>query len=66
MIYSTCSVMEDENESVIRNFLAQQEEFTVVPFTLPGGIQAPEGMLTLWPHRNGTDGFFISKLMKRN
>ena len=66
MIYSTCSVMEDENESVIRNFLAQQEDFTAVPFTLPGGIQAPEGMLTLWPHRNGTDGFFISKLMKRN
>ena len=65
MVYSTCSVMEEENEDVVRGFLAQHEAFTPVAFTLPGGIHAPEGMVTLWPHTHGTDGFFISKLMKR-
>lgn len=65
MVYSTCSVMEEENAAVVRAFLKQHEEFVPVAFTLPGGIDAPEGMVTLWPHTHGTDGFFISKLVKR-
>lgn len=66
VVYSTCSVMEEENEDVVRDFLSRHQDFEPVPFSLPGGIHAPEGMVTLWPHRNGTDGFFISKLVKRN
>ena len=65
MVYSTCSVLEEENESVVQGFLARHEDFVPAAFTLPGGIDAPEGMATLWPHTHGTDGFFISKLMKR-
>ena len=26
--------------------------------------EAGDGMVTLWPHRHGTDGFFICKLRK--
>ena len=33
--------------------------------TLPGGIAAPEGMLTLWHHVHGTDGFFICRMRRR-
>lgn len=65
MIYSTCSIMENENEDIVREFLACHPEFELVSFELPGGICAPEGMMTLWPHIHGTDGFFISKLTKR-
>ncbi len=65
MVYSTCSVMRDENEAVVRDFLARHEDFAPAAFTLPCGVHAPEGMATLWPHRNNTDGFFIAKLIKR-
>lgn len=65
MIYSTCSVMEEENEAVVRAFLASHTQFSLEPFSLPGGVEAPDGMVTLWPHRNGTDGFFLSKLIKK-
>ena len=65
MVYSTCSILREENEDVVRRFLTDHEEFEAVPFSLPGGITADGGMVTLRPHRNGTDGFFISKLTKR-
>ena len=33
--------------------------------TVPTPAGAVEdGMITLWPHQHGTDGFFISKLRK--
>lgn len=65
MVYSTCSILREENESVVTEFLSRHTDFAAVPFRLPGGIEAPDGMLTLWPHRHGTDGFFIAKLTKR-
>ena len=46
-------------------FLAEHSEFKAEPFVLPGPVGACEsGMVTLWPHRHDTDGFFICKLRK--
>ena len=65
MLYSTCTVRTGENEEVVKAFLASHPEFKTESFTLPGPIGACEqGMVTLWPHRHGTDGFFICKLRK--
>ena len=65
MLYSTCTVRTGENEEVVKAFLADHSEFKTEAFTLPGPIGACEqGMVTLWPHRHGTDGFFICKLRK--
>ncbi len=65
MLYSTCTVRTGENEEVVKTFLADHPEFKTEAFTLPGPIGACEqGMVTLWPHRHGTDGFFICKLRK--
>ena len=65
LLYSTCTVLCRENEQVAEDFLARHPDFKGEDFTLPGAIGASEGgMLTLWPHLHGTDGFFICKLRK--
>lgn len=64
MVFSTCTLAKEENESVLRAFLAGRPDFSLVPFTV-GGIPAEDGMLTLFPDLHGTDGFFISLLQKQ-
>ena len=67
LMYSTCTLLEQENETVVAEFLKSNTDYMVEPFTLPeplGKIEA--GMLTLWPQINGTDGFFISKIRRKS
>ena len=66
LLYSTCTILKRENESVVRDFLAAHSEFSAETFELPGIGTVPEGMITLFPHIHGTDGFFICKLRKNN
>ena len=67
LLYATCTVLERENSAVVADFLDKQKDFTLEPFTLPGPIGTVEsGMLTLWPHIYGTDGFFFAKLRRRD
>lgn len=65
LLYSTCTVLCRENEQVAADFLNHHPDFKEENFTLPGAIGTSQGgMMTLWPHRHGTDGFFICKLRK--
>lgn len=65
LLYSTCTLLARENEEVVQAFLADHPEFTPEDFTLPGPVGAcADGMVTLWPHRHGTDGFFFAKLRR--
>jgi len=63
LLYSTCTVLPEENEEVVKAFLEKHDEFSVEAFTLPG-IGETDGNITLWPQRHGTDGFYICKLRK--
>lgn len=65
LLYSTCTLLRRENEEVVNQFLAGQGDYALEGFTLPGPIGKTEGMVTLWPHRYDTDGFFIAKLRKQ-
>lgn len=65
LFYSTCTVLRRENEGVVQAFLKDHLNYKEESFTLPGTIgEVSSGMLTLWPHRHGTDGFFLCKLRK--
>ncbi len=64
LLYATCTLLKAENEDVAEGFLAENRAFRPEPFDLPGPIGHTEGMITLWPHIHGTDGFFFAKLRR--
>lgn len=64
LLYSTCTVLPEENERVTEDFLSEHSEFALAPFTLPLPVGACSGHLTLWPQRFHTDGFYICRMKK--
>ena len=67
LLYATCTLLERENEDVVHDFLDNHKDFTLEGFKVPGDFEgAKEGMVTCWPHRHSTDGFFFAKLRRRS
>lgn len=64
LIYSTCTILPEENEQVADAFLADHQEFERDDFTLPDGETMSQ--LTLWPQRHDTDGFYICRMKRHN
>lgn len=64
LMYSTCTILPEENNSITDAFLSDHNCFSYEAFTLPGGRGCAEGFLTLWPHVHQTDGFYIAKMRK--
>ncbi len=52
LIYSTCTIIRRENEDIVENFLKNNKNFKIVK------------MKKFLPHIDGTDGFFIAKLVR--
>jgi len=66
LLYSTCTLLERENGHIVDTFLEKHKDFTAEQFQLPEPIGVvAEGRLTLWPHRNDTDGFFFARLRRK-
>ena len=65
LLYSTCTLLRRENEEVALWFSQERRDFKAEAFTLPGPVgRVPGGMVTLFPHRHGTDGFFICRMRR--
>lgn len=65
LMYSTCTLLYRENGEVVETFLAENKAYKAEAFMLPGPVgPVQSGSVTLWPHRHGTDGFFISKMRR--
>ena len=64
LVYSTCTVLPEENAAQVRAFLASHPEFHLAPFPVPeaylSGLE--DGMLALYPHIHGCEGFFIARM----
>ncbi len=65
LIYSTCTLLEAENEAVTAAFLAERRDFRTAPLSMPGCLEdVPEGRRTLWPFEFGTDGFYLCRMIR--
>lgn len=71
LVYATCSLLREENESVVEAFETIHPSFQPVPAVealrvakVPAAETLVEGasgrFLRLWPHLHGTDGFFAA------
>lgn len=65
LVYSTCTILQRENEDVVRAFLAEHTDFAAAPWSHPVCGAREDGMVTLLPPLHDTDGFFIAKLHRR-
>jgi 16S rRNA (cytosine967-C5)-methyltransferase len=66
-VYSTCTLSKRENEQVIQRFLESHAEFSPCDFETENAElnrRINNGMLTILPHIDNTDGFFIAKLKR--
>ncbi|MBE5783848.1 MAG: 16S rRNA (cytosine(967)-C(5))-methyltransferase RsmB [Clostridiales bacterium] len=68
MVYSTCSILPEENGDQVKTFLEKHPEFELAP--LPAFFdekfrkQYTETGLQLLPHRDGVEGFFIARMRR--
>lgn len=70
LVYSTCTILPEENEEVTARFLATHPQFILSnPIAdLPEPMRAligEDGALRTLPHRHGLDGFYAVRLMRR-
>lgn len=69
LVYSTCTILPEENEMQVRDFLARHPEFELdkddswLPEALKPMLN--DGMLQLLPARDGLEGFFIARMRRR-
>jgi 16S rRNA (cytosine967-C5)-methyltransferase len=68
LVYSTCTISPAENERVVAAFLAERPDFEAEDLRAVAPLwqhqHMPRALQTL-PHRDGTEGFFIARLRRR-
>lgn len=68
LVYSTCSILPEENVEQVNAFLKAHSEFHLEPLgeLLPEAIRPHEenGTIQLLAHRDGMDGFFIARMRR--
>ena len=66
LVYSTCTILPDENEEVVNKFLSSHKDMVLVPISVEGLNLVEKGnTYTFYPHVSGTEGFFIGKMVKK-
>ena len=66
LVYSTCSIEQEENRSEVERFLNLNTDFTLVPASsnLPDAWVNEMGCMQTFPHLHGVDGMFAAKIKR--
>lgn len=76
LVYSTCTIADEENQQSVQHFLAENPDFSL-DVSWPEEVLAPlkeqgqlpdrfSGMLQILPQMFGSDGFFIARLRRQS
>ena len=69
LVYATCSLLAEENDYIVEQFLAAHEDFVLVPMNKVLAEQKIDlemgDYLKLLPHKHQTDGFFAAVLERK-
>ena len=65
LVYSTCSLEQEENQSQVDAFLGSHPEFRREPSrTVPDSLVSEQGDLVILPQRHGMDGAYAARLRR--
>lgn len=72
LIYATCTMLQRENQDVVRRLLEFRRDFEIMPVKAIWGSERAHGIcdadgqfLSVSPDRHGTDGFFAAVLRRK-
>lgn len=65
LLYTTCSILKQENEQQLLRFLTEQSDATESPLAADWGIQQKVGRQRL-PGEDDMDGFYYARLVKQS
>lgn len=69
LVYATCSILDEENEAIVEQFLAARDDFVLVPMKDVLAEQKialeMDAYLKLSPQKHQTDGFFAAVLERK-
>lgn len=64
LLYSTCSVLPEENEKIIQTFLMKTKDVVIEKIKIPAGTAQKHGVQLL-PKQKENDGFYYALLCKK-
>ena len=69
LVYATCSLLRQENDDIVADFLARHPHYQLLPINevlarRHIALTAPGDTLRLLPHRHQTDGFYAAVLTR--
>jgi 16S rRNA (cytosine967-C5)-methyltransferase len=70
IVYATCTLLRQENEGVVEEFMVRYPEFKLIDANgvlekWNNGLMTTDSFFKLLPHVHGTDGFFCAVLEKQ-
>lgn len=66
LLYSTCSLLKQENNDIVNAFLKSHPDFKLTPINTFGlNVLNENNCYTFYPHLSKTEGFFIGRLIRK-